>query len=479
MVVRAGEQPFDFGDWRVDPTRGLLTAKAGLEVRLEPQLVDLLVLFAGSGGRVLGKDEIVQAVWGGRAIGDDTLAAAISRLRRALGETHRRRYIETIPKRGYRCAVLPADTGQAAPTGAAPLLRPRSEAKSLAERGWSALATPLAPNLAQARAYFEAAVRADPAWGPAHRGLAECLIVQHLAGLGPGLLSAAKVAAGAAVGLDPSSAEAWSTFGLAILFADRDFQAADEALRRAVALDIGLAVAHRHRATAFGSVGRFVEAEREGRKAIELDPYALELRGALLQTLLSARRYGHAAAEANAMLALSPQSSDAWYQRGWALALGGNEAEGLDALLKGLALWGADAERIAALRGVHLRRLRCGLPGGRRPVRGAGAHAAQAAHGCGDAESSGRAGGLGLRSAGRSRRARRHHPHLPAVAAALRPHKGRPAPCAAGAAPASRPLAFPKLSPSRRQTLRRGRMRCLSHRTGGISMRKLLGAAGA
>src|SRR5579871_418236 len=350
MVVRAGEQPFDFGDWRVDPTRGLLTAKAGLEVRLEPQLVDLLVLFAGSGGRVLGKDEIVQAVWGGRAIGDDTLAAAISRLRRALGETHRRRYIETIPKRGYRCAVLPADTGQAAPTGAAPLLRPRSEAKSLAERGWSALATPLAPNLAQARAYFEAAVRADPAWGPAHRGLAECLIVQHLAGLGPGLLSAAKVAAGAAVGLDPSSAEAWSTFGLAILFADRDFQAADEALRRAVALDIGLAVAHRHRATAFGSVGRFVEAEREGRKAIELDPYALELRGALLQTLLSARRYGHAAAEANAMLALSPQSSDAWYQRGWALAFGGDEAEGLDALLKGLALWGADAERIAALR---------------------------------------------------------------------------------------------------------------------------------
>ena len=350
MVVRAGEQPFDFGDWRVDPTRGLLTAKAGLEVRLEPQLVDLLVLFAGSGGRVLGKDEIVQAVWGGRAIGDDTLAAAISRLRRALGETHRRRYIETIPKRGYRCAVLPADTGQAAPTGAAPLLRPRSEAKSLAERGWSALATPLAPNLAQARAYFEAAVRADPAWGPAHRGLAECLIVQHLAGLGPGLLSAAKVAAGAAVGLDPSSAEAWSTFGLAILFADRDFQAADEALRRAVALDIGLAVAHRHRATAFGSVGRFVEAEREGRKAIELDPYALELRGALLQTLLSARRYGHAAAEANAMLALSPQSSDAWYQRGWALALGGDEAAGLDALLKGLALWGADAERIAALR---------------------------------------------------------------------------------------------------------------------------------
>ena len=74
------QQPFDFGPWRVDPARGALTRSDGSQARLEPKLMDLLVLFAASGGRVLSKDEIVEAAWEGRAIGDDTLAAAISRL---------------------------------------------------------------------------------------------------------------------------------------------------------------------------------------------------------------------------------------------------------------------------------------------------------------------------------------------------------------------------------------------------------------
>ncbi len=149
-MAGAGERPFDFGDWRVDPARGRLTARAGTEVRLEPQLVDLLVLFAGSDGRVLSKDEIVEAVWAGRAIGDDTLAAAISRLRRALGETRQRRYIETVPKRGYRCAVE-ADAETPSSAGPRPRARAGSEAEALAAKGWLALATPFAPNLAQAR----------------------------------------------------------------------------------------------------------------------------------------------------------------------------------------------------------------------------------------------------------------------------------------------------------------------------------------
>jgi DNA-binding winged helix-turn-helix (wHTH) protein len=102
-MMPAGQQHrFAFGDWQVDPPRGLLTGDDGESVRLEPRLMDLLLLFAGSGGRVLGKDEITSATWGDRAIGDDTLAAAVSRLRRALGATRERRYIETVPKRGYR-----------------------------------------------------------------------------------------------------------------------------------------------------------------------------------------------------------------------------------------------------------------------------------------------------------------------------------------------------------------------------------------
>ncbi len=344
----AALQPFEFGDWRVDPSRGTLSAD-GREVRLEPRLMDLLVLFAGSGGRMLSKDEIVEAAWGGRAIGDDTLAAAVSRLRRALGETAERRYIETAPKRGYRALVGDAAAAQAArATVSGP-----PEAETLVAQGRRAMASPFAASLTQARLFFEEAVRRAPTWAPAHQGLADALISRHFADPKDAGLPTAKAAAHAAVGLDETSAAAWSTLGFAILLADRDFAAADTALQRAIALDPDFAPARRRRAFAFATVGRFVEAEREARKAIELQPASLDARGELLQLLLAARRYRHAAAEANAALALAPDASEGWYAKGWALVLAGDGAEGVEALLHGLELWGADADRIAALRATY------------------------------------------------------------------------------------------------------------------------------
>ncbi|MFI4966373.1 MAG: winged helix-turn-helix domain-containing protein [Caulobacterales bacterium] len=363
------EQPFDFGDWRVEPSRGRLAGLTdGAEVRLEPRLMDLLLLFAGSAGRVLGKAEIIDGVWGGRAVGDDTLAAAISRLRGALRETPTRRYIETLPKRGYRLALAAADAAPGAARGEPAIPR---KAAALAAQGRAALAAPFAASQAQARLYFEAAVREAPGWAPAHAGLAETLAAQQLsgqggAGQGVNLLAAAKASAHAAVGLDPSQARAWSVLGLVTLLADRDFAAADAALRRAVALEPSLASAHRHRAFAFAATGRFVEAERESRKAVELEPVSLASRGALLQILLTARRYRQAIAEANQALALSPLASEGWYAKGWALVLSGDGAAGVEALLKGLELWGLEPARIDSLRALYAQ-------GGFAPLCAAGA----------------------------------------------------------------------------------------------------------
>jgi DNA-binding winged helix-turn-helix (wHTH) protein/Flp pilus assembly protein TadD len=337
------EQPFELGDWRVDPPRGLLTPLSGGEpVRIEPQLMDLLLLFAGSGGRVLAKDEIVDAVWSGRAIGDDTLAAAISRLRAALGA---REAIETLPKRGYRLAID-------APERAPPRADAPDEARDLAAKGAAALALPGPFSLSQARLYFEAAVKAAPGYARAHAGLAETLTSIHLGAPDAGLLAAARSAATAAVGLDENLAEAWAALGAATLLQDRAFAPADEALRRALALDPGNAAAHRHRALALCAVGRFAEAEREIRDAVALEPVSLAARGSLLQVLIAARRYGPAVAEATKAMALSPTASDAWYARGWAKVFSGDEAGGVADLLEGLRLWGVDRDRIAALAGL-------------------------------------------------------------------------------------------------------------------------------
>lgn len=65
--------------------------------------MDLLAFLAASGGRVVSKDEIIDAVWQGRFIAEATLTRSVADLRRALGDDQRSpRYIETIPKRGYR-----------------------------------------------------------------------------------------------------------------------------------------------------------------------------------------------------------------------------------------------------------------------------------------------------------------------------------------------------------------------------------------
>jgi len=65
--------------------------------------MDLLAFLATTGGRVVSKDEIIDAVWEGRAIAEATLTRSIADLRRALGDDQRcPAYIETIAKRGYR-----------------------------------------------------------------------------------------------------------------------------------------------------------------------------------------------------------------------------------------------------------------------------------------------------------------------------------------------------------------------------------------
>jgi DNA-binding winged helix-turn-helix (wHTH) protein/Tfp pilus assembly protein PilF len=335
---------FRLGNWSVDPARGVI-ARDGAETRLEPQQMDLLVLFAGDPGTVLSKDRIIASVWAGRAIGDDTLAAAISRLRNALGDSKDKRYIETVPKRGYRLLVG-ADEPQ---TGTSFV----SNASGLIAQARAALATPMPSSLVQARVYFEGAIAADARNPAAHAGLADALLVQHLMGQGRSLAAAAKAAAHAAVAIDNAYAPGWATLGMATLVSDRDFAAAESCFQKALAADPDFAPAHRGRSLALAAIGRFVDAEHEARRVIALEPLSLQAHVDLMQMLLIARRYVPAIAQAKRALALSAQSSEAWSAKGWAHFFLGEEREAIDALLESLRLWGTDKETLARLAAVH------------------------------------------------------------------------------------------------------------------------------
>ncbi|MEM8983202.1 MAG: tetratricopeptide repeat protein [Pseudomonadota bacterium] len=103
----AAKQPplpsaFQLGPWLVDPEAGELTGDDA-NITLEPQLMTLLSLLAANPGDVLSRSVIETVLWPNTIVGDDTLARAVSRLRRALDDSAQSpRYIETLPKRGYR-----------------------------------------------------------------------------------------------------------------------------------------------------------------------------------------------------------------------------------------------------------------------------------------------------------------------------------------------------------------------------------------
>lgn len=91
------------GRWRVRHASSELGGPDGDVRRLEPKVMDVLLVLAERPGEVLWREELFQRLWPGMVVGEDTLARTVSKLRRALGDDVRApQYIETIAKRGYR-----------------------------------------------------------------------------------------------------------------------------------------------------------------------------------------------------------------------------------------------------------------------------------------------------------------------------------------------------------------------------------------
>ena len=93
---------FRLGPWEVKPETGELS-DGETTTTLEPKLMALLSLLVSRSGSVLSREQIEQALWPNAVVGEDTVARAVSRLRRSLGDSARSpRFIETLSKRGYR-----------------------------------------------------------------------------------------------------------------------------------------------------------------------------------------------------------------------------------------------------------------------------------------------------------------------------------------------------------------------------------------
>ena len=93
---------FFIGEWRLCAHTNSLQ-RGDIRVELENRLVMLLLLFIDHQGEVLDKERIIKTIWSGKVVNDDSLAVAISHLRKALGDNSRApAYIKTIPGVGYQ-----------------------------------------------------------------------------------------------------------------------------------------------------------------------------------------------------------------------------------------------------------------------------------------------------------------------------------------------------------------------------------------
>ena len=96
------QTPFLLGDWEVDPATGWIR-RGESQQKLEPRVMDLLVVLARQPGGVLSREELEAQVWSDMVVGYDALSSAIIKLRKALGDDpHQPQFIETLPKKGYR-----------------------------------------------------------------------------------------------------------------------------------------------------------------------------------------------------------------------------------------------------------------------------------------------------------------------------------------------------------------------------------------
>jgi len=102
---------YRFGPFRVDLRTGILW-KGEEPVGLTPKASELLVLLVREGERGLTKTELLERLWPDAVVLENNLTVAISALRKALGESAAApRYVQTLPRRGYRFVPGALDAG--------------------------------------------------------------------------------------------------------------------------------------------------------------------------------------------------------------------------------------------------------------------------------------------------------------------------------------------------------------------------------
>src|SRR5215475_15828984 len=93
---------FRFADCVLDSGRRELT-RGSQAIAVGPQVFDLLAYLVRNRERVVSKDDLLDAVWGGRIVSESTMTSHINAVRKAIGDSgDAQRLVRTVARKGFR-----------------------------------------------------------------------------------------------------------------------------------------------------------------------------------------------------------------------------------------------------------------------------------------------------------------------------------------------------------------------------------------
>jgi tetratricopeptide (TPR) repeat protein len=160
---------------------------------------------------------------------------------------------------------------------------------------------------------YQQAIRLEPRYAPAYAGEALCFAVLATNSQLPADQTSrqAKEAAGEALTLDPSVAEAHAALGLIAYGVDSDWNKAETELQRAITLDPHFATAYQWLALSHLYTGKIAQAPFEIHKALALDPLSMPLYAADGMISYFLRRYDEVVQKAHKMLEMDASFREA------------------------------------------------------------------------------------------------------------------------------------------------------------------------
>jgi serine/threonine-protein kinase len=205
--------------------------------------------------------------------------------------------------------------------------------------------------------FFQQAIEKDPKYALAYTGLADAytLIPVYTREPARDYMPKAKEAALKALALDDKLAEAHASLGQIIDYYDYDFVTAEKELRRAIDLNPNYATAHQWLAEYLSAMKRNEEAIAEIKRALDLDPLSVIMNRIYGDILVDGRRYDEAIAQYKKTLDLDPNFPTAHYFLGRAYEFKGMYDEAVAEYAKSQGVSILPPETIQKLKDVYAR----------------------------------------------------------------------------------------------------------------------------